>query len=134
MQWIDLRAKGWAKQWERPNLMHNKKKKRKHLKPNRKTKWLDKQKVMHPPLELAQDLRHMWHKSEAMSKMMLEKECSCNLFEMFSWNQSIPLSTNYTKRGMQAIAFGGNSFCATLGGFGRGMDQNFWNTCNFKWS
>jgi hypothetical protein len=132
MQWINLRAKGWGKQWGRPNLMRNKKKKRKHLKPNNNMEQLDEQKIMHPPLELAQDLRHMWHELESMSKMMLEKEWSCNLLEMFSWNQFIPLSTNYTKGGMQATAFGGNSFCATLGGFGRGMDQNFWNTCNSK--
>lgn len=100
MQWIDLRAKGWDKQWGRPNLMCNTKKIRKHLKSNKKMEWLDEQKVMHLPLELAQDLKHMWHELEVMSKMMLEKEWFCNLFEMFSWNLSIPLSTNYTKRGM----------------------------------
>jgi len=99
MQWINLRAKGWGKQWGRPNLMCNQKKK-KHLKSNKKMEWLDQQKVMHLPLELAQDLKHMWHKLEVMSKMMLEMEWSCNLFEMFSWNLSIALSTNYTKRGM----------------------------------
>jgi hypothetical protein len=79
-----------------PNVQQNK---RKYLKPNKKMEWLDEQKVMHPPLELAQDLRHMWHELEAMSEMMLEKEWSCNIFEMFSWNQSLPLSTNYTKGG-----------------------------------
>lgn len=45
-----------------------------------------------------------------MSKMMLEKEWSCNLkHAMISYSQFIPLSTNYTKGRMQITTSRGRS-------------------------
>jgi hypothetical protein len=45
-----------------------------------------------------------------MSKMMLEKEWSCNLrLAMIFYNQFIPLSINYTKGGTQITTSMGGS-------------------------
>jgi hypothetical protein len=45
-----------------------------------------------------------------MSKMMLEKEWSCNLTPtIIFYNQFIPLSTNYTKGGTQITTSRGRS-------------------------
>jgi hypothetical protein len=45
---------------------------------------------------------------------MLENECSCTLFEMFSWRRYVPLSQSYSNGGMAVWIVGGRRSRAHL--------------------
>jgi hypothetical protein len=62
---------------------------------------IEQEKSHAPTLRPTQDLKRACCESKAMLKMMLEKEWSCNLFEMPFWNQYEPLFTYCMKKGMQ---------------------------------
>jgi hypothetical protein len=57
--------------------------------------------------------------------MMLEKEWSCNLFEMPIWNQYEPLFTNCMKRGMQTITSKEKAPTPTSSGPRKEVDLNY---------
>jgi hypothetical protein len=68
-----------------------------------------------------QDLKCAWCKLKAMSKMMLKKQWSCNLFEC------CPFPTNYMKGGTHVITSKEGILTQTSNGLGRGMDQSYWH-------
>jgi len=77
----------------------------------RMTKWTKSHVLTLGP---TQDFKCVWWKLKIILEMMLEKEWSCNFFEMFSWSQFIPFFTNCPKRGTQATTSRGKSSCANL--------------------
>jgi len=52
-----------------------------------------------PTLSPAHDFKHAQCELEGKLEMILVKEWSCNLFEIFSLRQSMPLLANCSKRG-----------------------------------
>jgi hypothetical protein len=61
-----------------------------------------------------QDLNQMQWQLEDKSDMMLEKECSCTFFEIFSLRQFIPLFDSYSNGRIQALATKGRRSQAHL--------------------
>ncbi len=115
MQWVTPKIN----ELERPNLVCNTKEKT--LEGKQKGGMTRQAKSQTLGLRFTQDVKCAWCKLKAMSKMMLKKEWSCNLFEC------CPFSTNYMKGGMHVITSRERIPTQTSNGFGRGMDQRYWH-------
>jgi hypothetical protein len=75
------------------------------------TRWANNQALVP---SLAQDFKHAQYDFEGKLKRMLEKERSCNISEMFSWNRFTPLFVSYSNQGTHNVATIGRSSCASL--------------------
>jgi len=60
-----------------------------------------------------------------MLEMMLEKEWSCNLFEIVPWNQSAPLSASCLNKVKYIIVVGEKAFETTSSVPISGVDPNY---------
>jgi hypothetical protein len=79
-------------------------------------KYMSKKSSNHPQALAKPQGCIMWIKN--LSKMMLEKEWLCNLFEMLFWNRFTLLSTKYTKKVTQVATSKKKEFASTLTGLG----------------
>jgi hypothetical protein len=92
------RERPWAMGWGKPNLVRNVKEKM--LEAILIDGMRRQVEIQELKLRPTQDNQTQWQ-SKNNSKMMLENECSCMFFEMFSWRWHIFLSNYCSNGGME---------------------------------
>jgi len=99
MAWLHMHKKWpWVVGWGRPNVVHNVEKNvRGHF--ERWDEWVGKCQAL--KLRPIQDLSWMQWQFKNNSEIMLENECSCTFFKMFTWTRSVFLSNSCSNSEMK---------------------------------